>query len=537
MGLGDVLNDSHVFFRAPVLLALVWFLWGINVWVFRKVHLDYAAALGFDRASTLSPRAICSSAVAMLGVIAGFWFLYTIHWPFEDALVAPSAMYILSFFVLIVPLDVLHRRGRERLIQNFFRVVAPPAAGVLFVEVVLGDMLTSMSKALADVQVSLCMLLSHSFALDIPLPDGAGSGLAPTLPPGALQQACAESWLRPLVTSLPFLLRFRQCLVAYRVTGKAFPNLVNAAKYASALPVIFISAFAHYFPSSYGLFLRKMWLVSITFNSFFSFLWDIVMDFGLLRSDTQHVLLRSRLYYMSDPTGENIPYQPFSQRAAPDAPPTALEAVEELPDVAGRGSFAGAGIAGADASAGIDEKRVNALTAAAEKAITIGGPQDDSLGGSWGGDDQHMSRRRGAARAQMAAVPVSDRDAAVSLSSPPVWQPLLPQTPIVYYVAIVLDFLLRVLWSFKLSVHLHLSQEGLTFVLEICEVLRRFLWLFFRIEWQCIEMEEEAAMNEDAADVENPVEGRTSAVSAMHWAAKAGAGHQMRSRTPSDRAG
>lgn len=74
-------------------------------------------------------------------------------------------------------------------------------------------------------------------------------------------------------------------------------------------------------------------------------------------------------------------------------------------------------------------------------------------------------------------------------------RPLLPSTPVLYYAAIVLDFLLRVLWSFKLSVHLHLTQEGLTFVLEMCEVMRRALWLLFRIEWETIDKEDRRALS------------------------------------------
>jgi len=44
---------------------------------------------------------------------------------------------------------------------------------------------------------------------------------------------------------------------------------------------------------------------------------------------------------------------------------------------------------------------------------------------------------------------------------------------VIYYLAMMLNFVLRILWSFKLSVHFQLSQEGLTFVLEVCEVFRR----------------------------------------------------------------
>ena len=53
-----------------------------------------------------------------------------------------------------------------------------------------------------------------------------------------------------------------------------------------------------------------------------------------------------------------------------------------------------------------------------------------------------------------------------------------------YYVAIILDFILRCTWSFKLSPHLdHFNDlEGGIFVMEFLEVLRRWVWIFFRVE-------------------------------------------------------
>lgn len=53
-----------------------------------------------------------------------------------------------------------------------------------------------------------------------------------------------------------------------------------------------------------------------------------------------------------------------------------------------------------------------------------------------------------------------------------------------YYAAICIDLLLRCTWSFKLSPHLdHFNDlEGGIFLMEILEVLRRWMWIFFRVE-------------------------------------------------------
>ena len=53
-----------------------------------------------------------------------------------------------------------------------------------------------------------------------------------------------------------------------------------------------------------------------------------------------------------------------------------------------------------------------------------------------------------------------------------------------YYGAIIIDLMLRCTWSFKLSPHLdHFNDlEGGIFIMEFLEVLRRWMWIFFRVE-------------------------------------------------------
>lgn len=61
--------------------------------------------------------------------------------------------------------------------------------------------------------------------------------------------------------------------------------------------------------------------------------------------------------------------------------------------------------------------------------------------------------------------------------------------PMIYYIAIFIDFILRFTWSFKLSSHLYIIHqlEGGIFLMECLEVVRRWLWIFFRMESEFIE--------------------------------------------------
>lgn len=65
---------------------------------------------------------------------------------------------------------------------------------------------------------------------------------------------------------------------------------------------------------------------------------------------------------------------------------------------------------------------------------------------------------------------------------------LLFRDPIVYYLAILLNLVLRFTWSLKLSTHLHVISEleSGVFMMELLELVRRWAWVFFRVEWEVV---------------------------------------------------
>lgn len=58
----------------------------------------------------------------------------------------------------------------------------------------------------------------------------------------------------------------------------------------------------------------------------------------------------------------------------------------------------------------------------------------------------------------------------------------------VYPFAIIVDLILRMTWSAKLSSHLHSFASGdlVIFWIELAEVVRRWMWVFLRVEWELV---------------------------------------------------
>jgi hypothetical protein len=107
-----------------------------------------------------------------------------------------------------------------------------------FGDILMADALTSYAKVLGDLFVSLCLFFSR--------------GKSST---GHPDRGCGGSFIVPVILAIPSLIRLRQCLIEYsRVRRRnwkpgnsadnaaAWNHLANALKYASAFPVIIMSA-------------------------------------------------------------------------------------------------------------------------------------------------------------------------------------------------------------------------------------------------------------------------------------------------------
>ena len=102
----------------------------------------------------------------------------------------------------------------------------------------------------------------------------------------------------PFLISVPFLIRFRQCLIEYfrvqeglktgeldrKKAGWGGQHLANALKYATAFPVTILSALQRAGSSKLGMTdtgLFRLWMIAVFANSFYSFYWDVAKDWDL----------------------------------------------------------------------------------------------------------------------------------------------------------------------------------------------------------------------------------------------------------------
>lgn len=285
---------------------------------------------------------------------------------------------------------------------------------IQFSDVIAADALTSFAKVLGDVWLAGVIVLYSVYGVAVN---------------ERVLWAQQSSMAVPLLISLPYLVRFRQCISEYRTASplgrqtRSTRPLYNALKYASAFPVIWLSAWQRKAPdtpapsapgapghpmlsiSTHGL-VQFLWLAAVLFNTLFSYWWDLTNDWGL------DLLLPS--------------------------------------------SFAALRTAHLPALHRRTESRANVLRADGAEAVEMRAPT-------------HVRR------SSMLRLPEKP----------------LPLPSALYYAFIVLNLALRFTWSLKLSSHLQYLvawQRGLL-LLEALEIVRRAVWILLRVEWELVKRE------------------------------------------------
>ncbi|OIV99216.1 hypothetical protein TanjilG_06521 [Lupinus angustifolius] len=212
------LYEAFLYYNPLLLATLMVWLWGVNLWVFAHGSVNYAKIFDLDQ-NHLTHREI--------------WKVL---------------LYAAVVMVLIFPFDIFHLSSRFYFLRTLWRIVFP-------------------LKVFSDLERSVCRMVHQQVATIAWLEADSVCG--------------SHSIAIPLALVLPYLFRLNQCLRQYKDTGEK-TALLNALKYSTAVPVIFLSALKyHVFPERWTNLYRPLWLMSAVVNSLYSFYWDLARDWDL----------------------------------------------------------------------------------------------------------------------------------------------------------------------------------------------------------------------------------------------------------------
>jgi len=259
--------------RVPIVIIVFIFLWGISLYILEKTRVDYAFVLS----TRTGPFAfIFSTAVFLCTLYAMHMTLFatSLGLTIETAI---GLFYLLIACVLCIPRIPFAESMNH--IWRLLRLCFFPGATISFSEVLLADALTSMSKVFKDFGVTMVAVYCYANGRNI------------------LDFHNHAMILIAVLASLPYWLRVRQCTVQLSSCPDyiaRIPVYLNILKYFSAFPPIWLTAYASLGYTMHDLPHITAYLAAI--NTIYSFLWDVIMDWGLLQFTRDgRVLARSRL--------------------------------------------------------------------------------------------------------------------------------------------------------------------------------------------------------------------------------------------------
>lgn len=250
--------------------------------------------------------------------------------------------------------------------------------------------------------------------------------------------------------SIPYAVRFRQCVIDYlHPTNTSKKPLYNALKYASSFPVIFLSAAQRVVVSEllqekgdeiegeawhgeHPLF--RLWCVSHIIK--------LIISMKLLSFRLLSVAVNSLYSFWWDVSNDwGLDFLQPKSKTTKHHPPRELI----LPTLQTR-------VSGAEVEDGGAHSRHLVHPRRTDSGSSFLSPNFKQQPYPWG------------------------------------LRPVLLYPLPAYPLAVFANLVLRLTWSIKLSSHLHTHTSGavIIFWIEVAELLRRWMWVFFRVEWELV---------------------------------------------------
>ncbi|KAI8577416.1 hypothetical protein K450DRAFT_252325 [Umbelopsis ramanniana AG] len=278
-------------YRPIVLFCIGLWGWAFNLFILQRCHIDTASLLGIshnDKSRNIYTPLFNIATLLTTIVAINLWAF----WKFVLGAATstnvtrswlPLMCYVLCSLIVFWPGHVFYYKERHRFSRSMLRLFSfNVLATVYFSDVVLADIMTSFANVFGDLWATGCALIVNKGIVDYLVVEH--------------QSGCYRDIMGPVMTSLPYIIRFKQCIFEYLESDrKTQRHLLNACKYASAFPVIMLSATQKIaakridefgdLPDTWwigdtGLF--RLWMFFVFINSTYSFIWDVSMDWNLV---------------------------------------------------------------------------------------------------------------------------------------------------------------------------------------------------------------------------------------------------------------
>ncbi len=253
----------------------------INCYVWTIYKINYRFIFEFDARNCLNYREyleIPSLLFVALALLS--WLSFENYWPEKFPGRYFPLLYIgIAFLVFFFPARRLHYRSRKWLQVALWRLLFSGLYPVEFRDFFLGDIVGSLTYSMGNISLLGCTYASHFRGIIDNTPGGSMCG-------------SNHSRLMGFLSALPAMFRLVQCLRRYIDSKEWFPHLANLGKYTFTVAYYtMLSIYRIDKTNSH----KAGFIVLGIFNSTYSSVWDILMDWSLIQANSKYPLLRNEL--------------------------------------------------------------------------------------------------------------------------------------------------------------------------------------------------------------------------------------------------
>ncbi|WOK93449.1 hypothetical protein Cni_G02146 [Canna indica] len=263
------------------LLFLHLFLYGCNIFMWRKMRINYAFIFEFAPTKELKYRdvfLICTTSMTIVvGVMFAHLSLIARGYSSTQVQAIPGFLFLMFLILLVWPFNIFYKSSRYHFLRVIRNIVLAPLYKVLMVDFFMADQLCSqVVPMLRSLEYVACYYITGSYR---------------TQDYGLCMRSKHYRDLAYVVSFLPYYWRAMQCARRWFDEGET-GHLINLGKYVSAM--LAAGAKVAYEKDKTVVWFSLVVVVSSA-ATVYQLYWDYVKDWGLLKFNSQNPWLRDEL--------------------------------------------------------------------------------------------------------------------------------------------------------------------------------------------------------------------------------------------------
>lgn len=262
------------------LLFLHLFLYGCNIFMWKKARINYSFIFEVAPTKELKYREVFLICTASMTTIVGVLFIHLSllakGYTSTIVLTIPGLLLLFFLLLLVCPFNIFYRSSRFKFLQVIRNIVFSPLYKVVMLDFFMADQLCSQVPLLRNLEFVACYYITGSYK---------------TQDYGYCTRTAHYRDLAYAVSFLPYYWRAMQCARRWFDEGQA-SHLVNLGKYVSAMLAAGAKlAYEKEKTTGYLCVVVAMSSAATVYQLY----WDFVKDWGLLQSHSKNPWLRNEL--------------------------------------------------------------------------------------------------------------------------------------------------------------------------------------------------------------------------------------------------